>query len=248
MSTTSRTLKMKLLVDVKEMRVLFAEVDKDVVDFLFSLLALPVATIVKMVGKSSMSGSFGNLYSSVEKLDYTYVLPDVKKKEVLQPMVVPSAASTSRSSLLLPASSSAQPKSFFKCGSFYDSCRNPEYVTDTRGTTCPKCFHKMTVPLMFVPQESDGSGYNVQKPSSTGAGKGFVQGVVTYTVSDDLTVTPMSTISSITLLSTTGVALRYLQENTVRLGYTEGLEIVKASLQSKTILTDVFLRTKRARS
>ncbi|CAO2185705.1 unnamed protein product [Urochloa humidicola] len=76
------------------------------------------------------------------------------------------------------------------------------------------------------------------------AAEGFVQGIVTYTVTDDLTVTPMSAISSITLLSTFGVTetdISALQEKTVQLGYAEGLEILKASLRSKTVLTDVFL-------
>jgi hypothetical protein len=99
MSTTTSSLKMKLLVDTTANRVFFAEADKGVVDFLFSLLALPVATIVEMLGTSSMHGSFGNLYGSVEKLDDTYVLPGAKKEAVLQPTVVASAAR----SLLLPA-------------------------------------------------------------------------------------------------------------------------------------------------
>ena len=73
MATTTMILKMKLLIDTKKNRVLFAEANKDVVDFLFSLLALPVATIVKMLGKESMCGSVGNLYGSVENLDYSYV-------------------------------------------------------------------------------------------------------------------------------------------------------------------------------
>lgn len=134
MSTTTSTLKMKLLIDTKANRVLFAEVDKDVVDFLFSLLALPVATIVKMLGKGSMFGSFGNLYRSVEKLDDTYVLPGADKEAVLQPKVVPSAAR----SLLLPAPSSAQAMSFFRCSyPAFTSCYNN--VTDARGTKCPSC-------------------------------------------------------------------------------------------------------------
>jgi hypothetical protein len=52
--------------------------------------------------------------------------------------------------------------------------------------------------------------------SSVG-GKGFVQGIVTYTVMDDLTVAPMSSISSITLLNTFAVDdLNALQEKTVQ--------------------------------
>ena len=52
--------------------------------------------------------------------------------------------------------------------------------------------------------------------------KGFVQGVVTYTVMDDLKVAPMSTISGITLLNTFAVRdLADLLEKTVQLGCEE---------------------------
>ncbi|XP_066316143.1 uncharacterized protein [Miscanthus floridulus] len=101
----------------------------------------------------------------------------------------------------------------------------------------------MSRELEYVPPEADGSGRNVQKVASS---EGFVQRAVTYTVRDNLKVTPMSTISSMTLLNTLGVTdFSALQEKTVRLGYSEGLQILKASLQSKTVLTDVFLSKKR---
>ncbi|CAM0879556.1 unnamed protein product [Alopecurus aequalis] len=72
---------------------------------------------------------------------------------------------------------------------------------------------------------------------------GYVEGIVTYMVMDNLKVTPMSTISALTtLLNNTGVRdTCSLREKTVRIGHTEGLEILKASLESKTVLTDVFL-------
>lgn len=74
---------------------------------------------------------------------------------------------------------------------------------------------------------------------------GFVKGVVTYTVMDDLTVMPMSTISSITMLNKLGVKdIGSLMERTVNLGMEEGLELLKASLQSNMALTDVFLGKK----
>ncbi|XP_020163591.2 uncharacterized protein [Aegilops tauschii subsp. strangulata] len=83
---------------------------------------------------------------------------------------------------------------------------------------------------------------------SAAAGAGFVQRIVTYTVMDDLKVSPMSSISGITLLNKCGVTdIGSLQEKTVQLGYDEGLEILKASLQSKTVLTDVFLPKRSAR-
>uniref|UniRef100_A0A0A9B542 Uncharacterized protein n=1 Tax=Arundo donax TaxID=35708 RepID=A0A0A9B542_ARUDO len=55
----------------------------------------------------------------------------------------------------------------------------------------------------------------------------------------------MSAISSITPLNTFAVRdLAALQDMIVQIGYREGLEILKASLQSKTVLTDVFLGKK----
>jgi hypothetical protein len=237
---------MKLLVDTKANHVLYAEVNKDVVDFLFSLLALPVATIVNMLGKGSLTGSFGNVYSSVEKLDDTYILPGAEKSAVLQPAVVPSAASTTRSSLLLPAPSSGQSlKSFFQCkSSNYSGCC--DYVTDTRGTMCPSCRTRMNVALKFAPPNADSSGYNLK---NSGAAKGFVQGVVTYTVSDDLTVTPMSTISTITLLNTATANIGNLQEKTVQLGYTEVMVIDPStvSFYASTSLLDLLEHTSRLR-
>jgi hypothetical protein len=107
------------------------------------------------------------------------------------------------------------------------------------------------------------------------AGKGFVQSIVTYTVMDNLTVSPVSAISSgITLLNTVAVKdLGDIQEKTVQPGYKEvdpsklfhlfflticctdsemcillqGLAILKASLKSQTVLTDVFLGNNKSR-
>ncbi|XP_066379322.1 uncharacterized protein [Miscanthus floridulus] len=74
---------------------------------------------------------------------------------------------------------------------------------------------------------------------------GLVRSLVTYTVMDDLKVAPMSTISGITLLNTFGIPnISMLMEKTVQIGYEEGLEILRLSLQSKTVLTDVILSKK----
>ncbi|KAF8662949.1 hypothetical protein HU200_055535 [Digitaria exilis] len=68
---------------------------------------------------------------------------------------------------------------------------------------------------------------------------GFVQGNVMYTVMDDLTITSMSTIS---VLKTVAVRdLSAVQEWTVPIGRTEALRILKASIESKSVLTDVFV-------
>ncbi|TVU21790.1 hypothetical protein EJB05_31452, partial [Eragrostis curvula] len=76
--------------------------------------------------------------------------------------------------------------------------------------------------------------------------RGYVKDVSMYTIMDDLTVAPASSM----LLSKLGVKdLTGLEERTVNIGSKEGLEILKAALHSKTVLTDVFLaKKKRART
>ncbi|KAG7946987.1 hypothetical protein I3843_14G069900 [Carya illinoinensis] len=72
--------------------------------------------------------------------------------------------------------------------------------------------------------------------------KGYVRGVVTYLVMDDLTVKPMATISSITLLNTLNIKdMGSVQEKKVEIDIDKGLELIKVSLCSTTVLTDVFL-------
>ncbi|PPR84199.1 hypothetical protein GOBAR_AA36506 [Gossypium barbadense] len=85
----------------------------------------------------------------------------------------------------------------------------------------------------------------VSTSSFTANEVGCVKGIVTNTVMDDSTVTPMSTISSITLLRKFNIKqLDALEEKVVNVGTTEGVEILKASLWSETLLTDVFIAQK----
>nr|CAB3476242.1 unnamed protein product [Digitaria exilis] len=242
MAVATKALSMKLLVDRKAPRVLIAEASKDVVDFLFSLLALPIATAITLVGKDAMVGCVANLYTSVEKIDSTYVQPGTTKDALLRPTFVStrpcSTSATATISLLgLPAPPTGQLKTFYRCSYNYASaCYNYR-------RNLYRLHQQMTTVVEYVyvqPPRATGSGnYSYPKAKDLSAGaaiaKGFVQGVVTYTVMDNLTVTPLSTISSITLLNASAVSnLGDLEEKTVQLGYNE----------SKTVLTDVFLGNK----
>jgi DNA-directed RNA polymerase subunit RPC12/RpoP len=207
------TLTMKLLVDSSppRPRVVFAEAGKDTVDFLFSLLAMPSGTAVKLLGMESMVGSIANLYASIEKLGDPYMEPGATKEAFLCPTVLSPAASPKSSLLCLPGPPSA-PKSFYRCdrGGLYSSCRN--YVTNDRGARCPACGSQMIYDSRYV-----SSGTVTQEA------KGFVQGgMATYTVTDDLMIFPMSNISNMAMLNTVAVRnLSALQEKTVQIGYEE---------------------------
>uniref|UniRef100_A0A2N9HJ06 DUF674 domain-containing protein n=1 Tax=Fagus sylvatica TaxID=28930 RepID=A0A2N9HJ06_FAGSY len=85
----------------------------------------------------------------------------------------------------------------------------------------------------------------VDPPSATNTPSssegGYVKGVVTYMVMDDLEVKPMSTISGITLISKLVKEVGALEEKVVDLDMDEGVKLLKASLLSNSVLTDVFL-------
>ncbi|XP_017647963.2 uncharacterized protein LOC108488178 [Gossypium arboreum] len=126
MAATTTTVRLKLLIDSKSKRVLFAEAGKDFVDFLFSILSMPVGTIIRLLTKQGMVRCLGNLYGSIENLGDTYMQSLAKKDTLLKPM---------------------------------------------------------------------------RSKGSSSVEGGYVKGVVTYMVMDDLVVSPMSKISSITLLN-----------------------------------------------
>ncbi|XP_004147723.1 uncharacterized protein LOC101207526 [Cucumis sativus] len=228
MAGSSGEVKLKLLIDSKEKRVLFGEADKNMIDFLFNLLSLPLGTVIRLL-KKDMAGSLANLYGSVEALNDTYLQPNQSKDSLLKPKV-----SFSASTLLLPnIESFADQKKLYLCGNKcgYNVASNPTAV-------CPNCRSAMSRECGFVNPPSA----NAQATQDVGEFGGFVKGVVTYMVMDDLSVKPMSTISSITLLNKFNIKeVGALEEKVVTLDVSQGLKLLKASLQSKTVLTDVFL-------
>ncbi|KAH6827586.1 hypothetical protein C2S53_019893 [Perilla frutescens var. hirtella] len=102
---------MKLLIDTKGKRVLFAEAGKDCVDFLFHILSLPVATIIRLLQVQGMEGSLPNLYRSLEDLNVTYIQPNQSKDTLLKP-------ATSSSVPLLAITNAPIGKNFYRCHSY----------------------------------------------------------------------------------------------------------------------------------
>jgi len=228
---------MKLLVDTKVGRVLYAEAGKDVVDFLFSLLTLPVGTVVKILSQDAMVGSIGNLYRSVETPDETYV----RSGDARAALLAPAGGYDGGKLLQLPEAVESSTEFYRCCYNNYTECWT--HMSKVSGTRCKhsSCSGKMTTKMIVVAVDSSraSGGESAAAAAQSGhASKGFVQGVVTYTVMDDLKVAPMSTISGITLLNTFGITdIGTLQEKTVQLGYNEVMlwQIVHFSLKEVSI-------------
>ncbi|XP_029124463.1 uncharacterized protein [Elaeis guineensis] len=242
-------LKLKLLVDQHSNHVLFAEAGKDVVDFLFDHLNLPLGSVARLLSKYRILGSIDMVRDSVESLDCAYFIdPTEDRLALLNPQVFSSTLSLT--SLLLEnemslASPASPVKKYYRCtgtdsrGYYRSDCSgNFGHVTDVCGTLCPACRQGMTVEMQFVAGEAASKAEKARAE----AGGGYVKGMVTYMVMDDLSVLPMSTISAITLLNKSHIKdVSSLCEWTVELGMEEGMELLKASLRSTTVLSDVFL-------
>uniref|UniRef100_A0ACD5YFD6 Uncharacterized protein n=2 Tax=Avena sativa TaxID=4498 RepID=A0ACD5YFD6_AVESA len=266
---------MKLLVDKRSRRVLYAEARKDAVDFLIGLLRVPAGLAARVIANAAaenaddalaVPGSLGTLYAGARALDDAFFLTAATagRDAVLCP-ALPSAALA----LLLagdpalpappapspppPPPPPPPPKRFFRCGGPYGtSCRgNPTSVTDVPGLPCPVCRQPMNVEMRWSPGDAHGklaqaaeqeaAAAAAAKEAAKDASGGYVKGVVSYLVMDDLTVEPMSTISAIMLLKKFKVTdCSALEELTVDLGHKEAVLLLKAALESTTALTDVF--------
>jgi hypothetical protein len=80
--------------------------------------------------------------------------------------------------------------------------------------------------------------------ASSACEEGYVKETVKYMVMDDLEVKPLSTASLVTLLTQFNVNVNdigAIEERVVDFGMDEAVKLLKASLQSNTVLTDIFL-------
>ncbi|EAY72583.1 hypothetical protein EE612_000346 [Oryza sativa] len=248
----STTPTIKLLIAKEAQVVLFAEAGKDVVDFLVGLLAMPVGAVVKLLAGENALGGVANVYASVRRMDAAYMQSAEARDALLNPAPAhPCLAATAGGFPSLVQPPRVQAPYVAPPPPPPPPPGHPAYQCSTIRPTTPSLPSlKAAFPPFGAGMSSDTGCRCSTCLAAAQTGKGFVRDVVTYTVMDDLTFMPMSSISSIALLSKLGVEdLSALEEKTVKIGYQEGLEILKASLQSKTVLTDVFLnRKKKARA
>ncbi|KAI4303088.1 hypothetical protein MLD38_038759 [Melastoma candidum] len=222
------TLGLKLLVDKHCKKVLFAEAGKDFIDFLFHLMTLPVGTVIRLLKPNGMVGCVGDLYRSIRNINDVYMESAASKKGLLKPQ---SPSGGESFPLLLPDSSPSDHKTFYKCS----NCRSSPNVADFTNATCNDCGNVMKQKVVFLEQQ--------QVKAGASNSSGYVKGVVTYMVMDNLEVKPMSTISSIAVLNKFNVKdVGALEEKVIAVSMNEALELLKTSLCSKNVLTDVFYR------
>ncbi|KAK9998597.1 hypothetical protein SO802_018200 [Lithocarpus litseifolius] len=214
---SSKTITLNLLVDNSSNKVVYAEAGKEFVDFLFGLLQIPLGSIMGLLwnyGMASGSGSLSKVYESIQNLDPCYVQPNLTKDSLLRPNPAFSSATYTPQLLL--------------------NFVPPNQKTSTEA---------QSTHFAFSPSPFRASVYS--PTPSRHKETGYVRRAVTFMVMDDLMVKPMSTISTISLLNDLNIKdISSLQEKKVEVDLKKGLELLKASFNSPTVLTDVFLGNK----
>ncbi|XP_031488595.1 uncharacterized protein LOC116256380 [Nymphaea colorata] len=227
-SRVSAVFPLRLLVDEKKKKVVFAEAGKDLVDFFFSLMLLPLGAAVSLLGRESTPGSVGKLHESISNLDSSYFSksPSASPSEVKDELKSPTlpCPRLRLGDLHLPyPRSSVRLLEVRMC----DNCYG--FASEVYDAKCPSCRREMTRTLKLV------------QPSAVEE-KGFVKELVAYAITDDLSIAPLSTFSTLALMKRLKVTdLAPLQERTVMVGVEQGIKILGISLRSKTVLSDVFL-------
>ncbi|KAB2598192.1 hypothetical protein D8674_001112 [Pyrus ussuriensis x Pyrus communis] len=234
METSKPSICLKLLIDKTRQRVLYAEAGKDFVDFLLTILSLPIGTVIRLLSKDGMVGSLGKLYGSVESLSSIYMQPHFNKESLLQPNATSTIGVGADVLHMLTIDDSSAEKLFYYCGCRSRHQTYPTVVTDNPKAICPYCSSSINTKATFV--------HGSAAEGETAGEGGYVKGVVTYMIMDDLEVKPMSSISSITMLNRFNVKdVGALEEKVVHLTMEEGVKLLRVSLLSNLVLTTVFL-------
>ncbi|TVU21863.1 hypothetical protein EJB05_31533, partial [Eragrostis curvula] len=229
---------MKLLIDTASQRILFAEAGKDVVDFLFGVLATPVGAVASLLlAEGADALMVGNVYASAEKMDAAFM----QGADARDALVVNTTGS------FPTAIATAVPEGTVTCPCTLPSPRTSiRWATRTlRPVTRPasRC-HRRRPPTPPAPA-CRGRRCTGATPATHWARSRGARGS-----SRAWRRTRYTSISSLELLKKLGVKdLDAIVQRTVSIGRKECLEILKMSFRSKAVLTDVFLAArKRART
>ncbi|WVY96562.1 hypothetical protein V8G54_028713, partial [Vigna mungo] len=208
-------------------KIVFAEGKEDFANFLFILLTIPLGGAVNLMEGCSCVGSLDGLYNSVIDLDEDHFTTKDVKDECVDPVLAPQFKLDS----LLPLTCDYLPKYF--CYVNHDNQKRhghvsgiiDYYLTSVRKSCDP--YLERCVPVEFVEPISYTNNND----------KGYLKGPTTYMVTDDLVVTPSSSISVMSLISSMSIPVDDLQEKVVSIGTEEGVRILQASLSSKDTVT-----------
>ncbi|KAJ9550990.1 hypothetical protein OSB04_015035 [Centaurea solstitialis] len=227
MAAKENKISLKLMVHKEKRKVVFAEADNNFVETLFSIMTLPMATIVRLFDKCPDQdfGSLKNLYRSLEELPSCYFFNEESKFMMLHPRT--SAYKLCRK--LKVKIEDPEPLKYFVC-------ENPRlYFGTSRFARCPSCRELMNREVQYYENLFFvfGTVDDCDDPDV------FLPRLATFIVTDDLNVMPNTLDFSVRLLCDLGYtdSSQELEEMTFDIGPEQMVILVKAALLFKNPLT-----------
>ncbi|RWR83864.1 hypothetical protein CKAN_01263800 [Cinnamomum micranthum f. kanehirae] len=225
----SRKMVVKLFLSKSSNKVLYLEGGEEIADLLFSFLAFSLGSIVKCLDGCTSMGCLDNLYKSVEDLSCKNSMKSEELKAMLLDPKIASYFGTKNQLLQIEEQVPCKPNIFYCKTCCVDKMA---YITGPR-----TCSHgKRSIQLSTVNQKFP--------DAVTELGGAFIAGPAMFMVTDGLIVKPLSPISSISLLSKFNIAISDIEERIVCMGEKEAISLLKASLISNSVLSNVFYSKK----
>ncbi|KAK2972223.1 hypothetical protein RJ640_014281 [Escallonia rubra] len=185
LNTDCRRMTVKVMVQKSNKKALFAQVEEDFVDFLFSFLTIPLGSVVYLLGGKCSFWSISNLYKSISSLDVKRNFKSQDLKDMLlEPMLAQNFLCKNQ---ILPIREVSPPPLYF--------------VSDFQE-------------LSMTGKRSGQVTYSDPKDPTGGTTVvgGFVKGPATFMVTDDFVVTPFSSHSVISALKRLDIPLCDVKE------------------------------------
>ncbi|KAL3635473.1 hypothetical protein CASFOL_020020 [Castilleja foliolosa] len=234
MSCSNANFSLKVVINKQKTKVLFAEANNDFTDVLLSFLTLPLGRIVRVLekhygDKAPVIGSITTLYKGLVNLDSAHFRTDGYKQKLINPR---SSFSDECRKLKLDINDS-QPVRYFACedlGCTRSKAYSMSMYYDVGGCDCGK-------PLTREIHMTDVSEYNNVNDRGV-----FIVDGASFIISDELMILPNLAGSVIQILSKLGITdTDWGELVNVTFGFNEVMDLLKASLFSRTPLTDTIL-------
>ncbi|KAL2336551.1 hypothetical protein Fmac_010997 [Flemingia macrophylla] len=214
-------IKVKVIWRKTDGKVLFAQGEEDFADFLFSFLTFPLGGVVRMLGGDSCIGSIDGLYNSIDGLNENkYLVSKEVKNRLVDPVLAPHFKLSKQ---MFPIHEQAPP--YFR---YYKGSGSTQ-----RSAFCMANGHSSN--------DKNNETYKLKKLVDlklSGGVKGYVKGPALFMATDELVVEQMSPISGVSLLNRLKTSINDVEEKIVTIGINEGLSILKASITSRSALTN----------
>nr|XP_043629776.1 uncharacterized protein LOC122601065 [Erigeron canadensis] len=239
LKTSQSKFSLKLMVHKGESRVIFAEVDSHFVDTLFSIMTLPMATILRLLQKHSDEslkeiGSINNLYESLTNLSTNCLSSEENKWLLLNPRTSAYDLCTK----LKVNVDDSEPLKYYICDNIICSRRSGALFSTCNVARCNRCgISRMDWEIKDEDSDDESGGDRLD-------GGVFVSDVASFIVTDDLRVMPNASGCTIQLLRDLGINdVSELENRTFDIGRDQMLILLKGALLCKYPLTYMVFGT-----